>query len=492
MFRPFICCALLLLLVAGTYADDFEKEKSRNWHQWRGPEATGVAPLGKPPTEWSETKNIKWKVEIPGHGSASPIVWGERIFILTAVKTDRTAADKSDAAALDVSPYRFVAHEETLLAQSDKELDDSDRDRNDDRPRDGERRGRGGFGRGFRGRFGGGGPPTNFHQFNVLCLDRGTGTTMWQRTATEVVPHEGLLQTGSFASASPITDGKKVYASFGSRGIFCYDLDGNPQWDNDLGDMHTRMSFGEGSSPALFRDMLVVTWDHEDGSFIVALDANTGNEKWRMPREEVTTWATPLLVPDGDRVQVITSGTKRIRSYDLKDGKLIWECGGLGSNPIASPVLFENLAVAMSGHQDPAGVAVPLNSKGDVTDSEQVAWHIDEITPYVSSPLLYDSTIYFVKSRNAIVSSVAAKTGKTIIRQKRLPEMESIYASPVGADGRVYFCSREGTTVVLKHAPEFDVLATNQLDEPIDASPAIVGNDIFIRGDKHLYCISQQ
>jgi outer membrane protein assembly factor BamB len=493
MFKPVAGCFVLAFAACSVHADSFEKEKLRNWHQWRGPEATGVAPLGKPPTEWSETKNIKWKVEIPGRGSASPIIWGDRIFVLTAIKTERKAEDQADQAARrPASEFRLIAHTHPLLAQRDE------RPESDDRPRDGERRGRGrgdrpggGFGRGLGGRFGGGAPPTNFHQFEVLCLDRKSGDTIWRQTASELVPHEGHHQTGSFASSSPITDGKMLYASFGSRGIFCFDLDGNLKWQKDLGDMKTRMSFGEGSSPALQGDTLVVPWDQEDNSFIVALDANTGNEKWRMPREEVTTWATPLIINAAGRTQVVTSGSTRVRSYDLKDGKLIWECGGLGSNPIACPVVFEGLAIAMSGHRDPAGVAVPLSAKGDVTDTDKVAWQIDEITPYVSSPLLYGDTIYFVKSRNAIVSSVAARTGEPIINQKRLPDMDSVYASPVGADGRVYFCSREGTTVVLKHAPEFEVLATNILDETIDASPAIVGNEMFIRGEKHLYCIAE-
>jgi outer membrane protein assembly factor BamB len=495
MTKPVLCCLLLSLVACSACADDFERDKAHNWHQWRGPEATGVAPFGNPPTEWSETKNIKWKIEIPGRGSASPIVWGDRIFILTAIKTERTAKDKADAAATQLpSPFRLAARREALLAQRDDRPGNNDRDREGDRPRDGERRGRGEFGRGrgFGGRFGGGAPPTNFHEFVVMCLDRETGDTIWKRTAADVIPHEGHHQTGSFASASPITDGKRLFASFGSRGVFCFDLDGHPKWDEDLGDMKTRMSFGEGSSPALHGDTLVVPWDQEENSFIVALDAKTGDEKWRMPRDEVSTWATPLIVKAGGRTQVVTSGSTRVRSYDLQTGKLIWECGGLGSNPIACPIVFENLAIAMSGHRDPAGIAVPLSAEGDVTDSEKVAWQIDEITPYVSSPLLYDDTLYFVKSRNAIVSSVAAKTGEPIINQKRLPDMDSIYASPVGADGRVYFCSREGTTVVLKHGPEFEVLATNLLDEPIDASPAIVGKEMFIRGEKHLYCISEQ
>jgi outer membrane protein assembly factor BamB len=490
MIKPVICCVLLSLVACTVRADDFESQKANNWHQWRGPEATGVAPHGNPPTEWSESKNVKWKIEIPGRGSASPIVWGDRIFILTAIKTDRTAEATEETAATRQSSQFRLASQPTLLAQRD------DRDSgppNGDRPREGERRGRGGFGRGggFGGRFGGQ-APTNFHQFVVMCIDRKTGKTIWQRTATEVIPHEGHHQTGSFASASPITDGKQLYVSFGSRGIYCFDLDGNPKWDKDLGDMKIRAGFGEGSSPAVYGDTLVLTWDHENGSFIVALDANTGKEKWRIPREEVSTWATPLIADAGGRTQVITSGSERIRSYDLKNGAVIWECGGLGSNPIACPLVYDGLAIAMSGHHDPAGVAVPLDSEGDLTDSEKITWRIEESTPYVSSPLLYDDTLYFVKSRNAIVSSVAAKTGEAIINQKRLPDMDSVYASPVGADGRVYFCSREGTTVVLKHGPEFEILATNQLDEPIDASPAIVGKEMFIRGENHLYCISEE
>ena len=252
-----------------------------------------------------------------------------------------------------------------------------------------------------------------------------------------------------------------------------------------------RFSFGEGSSPALFEDTLVQICDQEQGSFVVALDAGTGQEKWRKPRDEVSTWGTPLIVEGAGRMQVITSGTNRIRSYDLQNGELIWECGGLGSNPIACPVAVDGLAVVMTGHHDPAGIAVPLDSKGDITDTKKVAWRIEGSTPYVPSPLVYDGTIYFTKSRNAILSSVAAKTGQYIISQERLPDMNSIYASPVAASGRIYISSREGTTVVIKHGSKLEVLATNSLDETIDASPAIVGKDLIVRTESNLYCISE-
>jgi len=503
-------CLAVLLCAATLHAADFNDQKLDNWHQWRGPLATGVAPKGNPPTEWSTTKNVKWKVAIPGRGSASPIVWGDRIFILTAVKTDRPAPEKSASHRPDTidngvagversdAPAALGARKAstpaTLAAfeQGDSPQRPADRslaqvnppgpDANRDRP------GRGGGPGGGRFNIQ---APTTFYQFNVLCIDRHTGKTIWQRTACEVVPHEGHHDTGSFASASPITDGKLLYAPFGSRGIYCYDLDGNPKWDKDLGDFRMRFSFGEGSSPALYGDTLVQTCDQEQDSFIVALNALTGQEKWRKSRDEVSTWGTPLIVEAAGRTQVITSGSNRVRSYDLRNGDLIWECGGLGSNPIACPLTYDGLAIAMTGHQNPAGIAVPLDSKGDITDTKNIAWKIEGTTSYVASPLLYDGTIYFPKSRNAILSSVDAKTGRYIISQERLPDMSSIYASPVGANARIYISSREGVTLVIKPSAQLEVIATNNLEETIDASPAIVGNDLIIRTDGHLYCISE-
>ena len=483
--------AITCFAAVTTHAAD--QQKLNSWHQWRGPQANGVAPTGNPPTEWSTTKNVKWKVPIPGRGSASPIVWGDRIFILTAVKTDRTVVPPP-ATSSNSTPAKLSALDNDAngapatfaLAQNEPPSAEAKEDRP---PRRG-RGGPGGRGPGGRGRFGIE-PPTNFYQFNVLCIDRNSGKTIWEKTACEVVPHEGHHQTGSFASASPITDGKHLYASFGSRGIYCFDLDGNPKWDKNLGQLKIRFSFGEGSSPALHKDTLVQICDQEEGSYVVALDAQTGQEKWRKPREEVSTWATPLIVEAAGRTQVITSGRKRVRSYDLANGDLIWECGGLGSNPIACPVVVGNLAIAMTGHDEPAGIAVPLDSKGDITDTDKVAWRIEDSTPYVPSPIVYDDTIYFTKSRGNVLSSVAAKTGEYIISQKRLPEIDGIYASPVAAAGRIYVSSREGTTVVIKHAPTLEVIATNHLDETIDASPAIVGKDLIIRTENNLYCISE-
>jgi outer membrane protein assembly factor BamB len=406
--------------------------------------------------EWSESKNIKWKVPIPGKGSASPIVWGDRIYLATAIPVAE-AAPASQSAAVATSPQ--------VMAQR------------------GNQRGGGG-----RGGDAGAAP----HKFDVICIDRRTGQTIWHKTARQAVPHEGHHPTSTFASASPITDGKNLFVSFGSRGIHAYDMDGNERWEKDLGRMTTRNAFGEGASPALYGNRLIVPWDHEEESFIVTFDATTGEEKWRQPRDEVTTWATPLLVPFAGRVQVITNGMNRVRSYDLETGEVIWECGGQGPNPIPSPVVIDDKAIVMTGFRQFAAYAIPLDSRGDITGTEKVAWKINDGTPYVSSPLLYDGILYFTKDRNNLLTSVNARTGEVLIDQKRLPDTSTFYASPVGAADRVYFSSREGVTVVLDHGPEKDltVIATNQLDGPIDASPAIVGREMFIRTDTHLYCIA--
>jgi outer membrane protein assembly factor BamB len=504
MLKQASCCVLLWLVAGSVWAQDFERQKLQNWHQFRGPQDTGVAPMGNPPIEWSETKNIKWKVPIPGSGSASPIVWGNRIFILTAIKTDRTAESAERTTSTAGATIRQVAYSPNeLLAQRDENRR-GDAQRGDAQRGDGQRgergrgQGRGGFGGQGRGGFGGGRggfgitPPTNYHKFVVMCIDRNSGETLWERTAAEVVPHEGHHDTNTFASASPFTDGQHVYAFFGSRGIHCYDLDGNPIWDKDLGDMQTRFSFGEGSSPTVYGDTMVITWDHEGGSFIVALDARNGNEKWRKPRDEVSTWASPLIVEAAGRTQVVTSGDNAIRSYDLANGELLWQCGGLGSNPIATPVVSEGIVICMTGHRDPAGIAVPLDARGDVTDSDKTAWRIEN-TPYIASPVLYDGLLYFTKGRDAILSSVDAKTGEVVIQTERLPDLSTLYSSPVAAAGRIYISSREGNTIVLKHGREFEVLATNSLDEQtIDATPAIVGNELILRGQSHLYCIAEE
>ncbi|TWU25677.1 outer membrane protein assembly factor BamB family protein [Bythopirellula polymerisocia] len=490
MFKYTCSVVTFLAVLFTTLNPSLAEESALHWPGFRGPEFTGVAPKGNPPTTWSEEENVRWKVAIPGQGSGSPTVWGDRIYLQTAIKTDRTADTTGETAVINIdSQFQLVGNERySLLAQAETPQE-TERPRGEV-PRGGERRRRGGFG-GRGGGFGRAEVPTNYYQFVVMCLDRNTGEVVWQQTACEAVPHEGHHGTASFASPTPVTDGKNLYVSFGSRGIYSYTMDGKLRWHKDLGKMSIRNVFGEGSSPALYKDTLIVNWDHEGQSFITALDANTGESKWKVERDEETTWLTPLIVEHDGKVQVIVNGMNRARGYDLANGEIIWECGGQAMGAVPTAVAYGDLVFCMTGHRGAALYAIPLGSKGDITDSDQIAWHLDRDTPYVPSPLIYGDHLYFTKSNNAILSCYNAETGEVIYRGKRLPEMDSIYASPVAAANRIYFAGRNGATTVVKHGPEFEVLATNMLDEPIDATPAIVGNEMIIRTSGHLYSIAE-
>jgi outer membrane protein assembly factor BamB len=436
--KAILVAAAVFVFSSASFAGDFASERIANWHQWRGPNGDGVSPDGDPPTEWGPAKNVKWKVEIPGEGSATPIVWEDKVFVVTAV------------------PGKAAANAPA-------------------------------GGGGGRGNF----APTSTFQFTVMCLDRATGDVKWKKVAADVVPNESRHQTNTYASGSPTTDGKHLWVTFGSQGIFCYDLEGNLVWNRDLGDMQTRNGFGEGSSPTLHENTLVVTWDHEGPSFITALDATTGEPKWKKDRKEPTTWATPFVVEHDGRTQVVTNGTNRVRSYDLETGELIWECGGQVTNPIPSPVLRDDIVYVTTGYKGFALFAIPLSAKGDITDSSTIAWKRNDGTPYIASPILYQDVLYTTKSRDAILTALDPADGKVLTNQMRLPDLGTLYASPVAAAGRLYYTDRDGTTLVLKAGEKPEVIATNKMEEGIDASPAIVGKQMFLRTAGKVYCLEQ-
>jgi outer membrane protein assembly factor BamB len=412
---------------------------------------------------WSETKNIKWKVKIPGNGTATPIIWNNQVFIQSAIKSPK----KAEAAL--ARPFATVA---AAVAPQDAP---PARPRRPGGPRGGMRPEK----------------PTESYQFALVCLDRETGRTLWQKIAREEVPHEGHHPDHGFSSHSPITDGTNVYAYFGSRGLHCYDLKGNLKWEKDLGRMRTKNGFGEGSSPALSGNTIVVNWDHEGDDFIVAFDKETGRELWRQPREEETSWATPLIVVVNGGTQVVTSATKKIRSYDLASGKLLWECGGMSANVIPTPVAKDGLVYPISGFRSYALLAIRLDRTGDLTGTDAIAWQVNKSTPYVPSPLLYGERLYFLSSNSGILSCFDAKSGRCLMDAERIEGLPGVYASPVGAADRVYIIGRNGTSVVIKDSDKLEVLSTNRLDEKFDASPAIAGNELFLRGHEHLYCIRE-
>jgi outer membrane protein assembly factor BamB len=406
----------------------------RYWPQWRGPAANGISRTADPPIQWSEKQNIRWKVEVPGRGSSSPIVWGDRVFVMTAIPAGSAIADSHAS--------------------------------------------RGGV------------APRAVHRFVVMAFDRRDGRIVWERTVREEVPHEATQDNGTWASASAVTDGELVIASFESRGIHAFDMNGKLIWQKDLGDKAMRNEFGEGSSPVLHKNHLVVVWDHTKGSFITALDKRTGAELWRVPRNEIDTWATPFVVEHGGRAQVIVTGMNKLHSYDLENGNVVWHSAGLTMNPIPSPVGEDGMVIATSGFRGNNLKAIRIaDAKGDLTGTNAIVWSLDRDTPYVPSPALYDGFLYLLKSNSPILSVFDGKTGKPHYQLQRLDGLSEVYASPVGAAGRVYITGRDGTTVVIKNGASFETLAKNVLDDGFDASPALVDNEIYMRGYKYLYSI---
>ena len=479
--------ALVSLSAAGSATIPVD---DRYWPQWRGPQFNGVAPMGNPPIEWSEDRNVAWKVEIPGVGYASPVIWDDRIFLLAAVPVAGEAAEQSDRPGIPGSteavngtmsdPPRFDAGVVTGEGSSG-DLPLASEMAPATAPQPGQRQ---------RGRRRSAPPPAM--DFTVMALSRADGSVVWSKVARIETPHEGKQNNNSWASSSAITDGEHVFAFFGSRGLYAYDMDGNAVWDADFGEMRIRNGFGEGATPVLHGDKLVVVWDHQGESFIAALDKSTGEEVWRQPRDEPDTWATPLVVESGGRTQVITSGQNRTYGYDLETGEPIWEGPGLTVNPIPSPVYADGIAYLTSGYRGEALRAVRLaDAQGDISGSAAILWEHNRDTPYVSSPLLYDGTLYFLKSNSPILTAVDVVSGEPHYGPQRLDGLQEVYASPVGAAGRVYLVGRDGAALVIENGSGFRVLATNSLDDGFEASPAIVGNELYLRGRRFLYRIEE-
>lgn len=410
------------------------------WARWRGPSDNGVA-QGDAPIEWSDNKNIAWKTPIPGRGHSTPVIWGERLYLTTAVPT---------------SPVEAPAQE--------------------------------GSGRGP----GGGAMSGKEHKFLVMSLDRKTGKVLWERTAKVATPHEGYHHRyGSFASNSPVTDGKHLIAFFGSRGVYCYDLDGKLIWSKDMPSLRMRLGFGEGTAPVLHENTLLLGLDQETDSKILALDKATGKELWRMTRDEPSAWSPPYVVEYKGRKQVIVAATNKVRSYDFQTGKLIWECAGLGSNVIPSPVTQNGVVIVMSGHRNPNLLAIKLGRDGDLTGTDAIAWTNARGNSYTPSPVLHDNKLYMVTD-NGLLSCLNATTGEPYYLQQRLPKPYSFKASPIAVNGKLYLATENDDVVVVRMGEKYEVLAVNTMkDQMFIASPVVADGSLYLRGQDTLYCIRQ-
>jgi outer membrane protein assembly factor BamB len=415
-----LCVACIGALIGSALAASPEQYE-RNWPQWRGPAANGLVLHGNPPLTWAEDKNIKWKVAIPGLGHATPIIWENKIFVLTAAPA----------------------------SSGGKRL-----------------------------------------SFTLLCLDRRTGKTLWTRIAREDTPHQEIQPTNSNSSGSPVTGGEHLIVSFGSYGLFCYDLDGNLIWEKDLGKV--KMQWGEGSSPTLAGNVVIVIQDNEEASYVYAFDKSSGKELWKKPRDEKSSWTTPFVLTRDGETQVIINGSTAVRSYDPATGDVLWQCSGLGVNVTPMVVVDQNTIYAMSGQRtSPMAMAIQLGRSGDLTDTDAVLWKLNRGTPYAASPLLYDGLLYFVQHVTPILTCVDAASGKPHYAQQRLEGLTMVYASPIGVNNCVYMNGLDGTTLVLEKSDKLKILASNKLDEGFAASPAVVGNELFLRGRNNLYCIAE-
>jgi outer membrane protein assembly factor BamB len=414
-----------------------------DWYQWRGDFNTGVAPAGNPPLEWGEGTNVKWKTETPGVGHATPIIRGNQIILLSAVPTDQKADIPESAGDGERNPMSPTS--------------------------------------------------TQFiHRFVVMSVDRNTGEIQWQTTVREELPFSSTHQFGSWASGSPVTDGERIYANFGSHGLYCLDFEGNILWEKDFGRMEKVMSFGEGSSPVLRGNHLIILRDHQGESSLLVLDKHTGELSWQAEREEISSWSTPLVVEVDGRSQVITSATNKVRSYDLTTGTLVWESTGLTRNVIPSPVYANGIVYVMSGYRGNALMAIDLSrAKGDITGSSAILFTYDQNTPYTPGPVLMDDRLYFLKANNGYLTCLDAKDGTAYYTSQKVEGINEIFTSPLGVKDRLYIIGTDGTGVVVKHGDQFEVLAQNQLEDRFFASPVVVGDALFLRGEKHLYCISE-
>lgn len=431
----------LPVLAAFALAPSFARTRPPDdgeWPSWRGPSGNGVAArAARPPLTWSEEENVKWKVELPGLGNSSPAVRGERIYLTTAIDTSglepggRVPAQPGPPGA--DAPHRFV----------------------------------------------------------VLALERAGGAIAWQTTVREEQPHEKGHVTGSHASASIACGGGRLVAYFGSRGLYVLDLDGKVLWSKDLGDMETLAGFGEGSTPAVHGDTIVVQWDEEKGSFVAAFELATGDERWRRTRETDSSWGSPTVADVGGKPQVILTGSDTTRAYDLATGEPVWSSGGMSKNPVNTAVVAGGVAFVMNNYQGDVIQAIDLASaRGAVDAAHGLKWSRKRDASYVPTPLVHDGRLYFLRDSVGVLNCLDAATGAERYVGARLEGARTVHSSPIAAADRIYVTSREGTTVVVRAGDAFEVLARNQLDDEFDSTPAFVGAEIFLRGRSHLYCLA--
>jgi outer membrane protein assembly factor BamB len=432
----------LLAAAAATAAD---------WPQFRGPSASGIGDGSKPPVHWDATRNtnVVWKTEIPGLSVSSPIVWGDRIFVTTAISSDAKQS-------LRVG----------LFGDTDSVNDSSP------------------------------------HQWKVLALDKKTGKILWEQTAHQGTPKTKRHPKSSQASPTPATDGKVVVAYFGSEGLFAYSIDGKLLWKKDVGLQNAGWFFdpdsewGAASSPVIYKHTVILQCDRQKDSFIAAYDLKDGKELWRTARAEIPAWGSPTIVQGKDRAEVVTNGTKAIRGYDADTGKELWTLGPNSEVTCTTPVSGNGLIFVTAGYPPVQPIyAIKVGSSGDLTlkdgkqSSDTIAWSTQRGGVYLPSPIVYGDHLYTVNN-NGILTAYEAKTGQRVYQQ-RVGEGGSFTASPIAAAGKLYISTEDGDVFVVKAGPQYELIAKNPVGEAILATPALTGDLLIVRGAKHLFAIAE-
>lgn len=407
---------------------------AENWPQWRGPGANGVSTEKNLPVEWSPEKNVVWKVPIPGRGRSSPVVWGDLVFVTTDIEAGKAEGNQPPKHIMNGTPFR---HPDSMGADVR-------------------------------------------HRLAILCVDRKTGKVLWQRAAYEGPVFDERHKAGSYAAPTPVVDGKAVYAYFGGEGLYAYDLSGKLLWKYDPGRIMT-VGMGPGTSPVLAGELVILQCDSSDQkSKLVALNRKTGELVWKADRTTDITWATPMLVGR----ELITTANDVVISYDAATGKERWRGPGVKGNAVPSPVSGNGIVVVSAGYPDKYAWAFRAGGDG------KPLWEYSKGTAYVPSPIYYGEYVYLITDKG-LVTCIEGKTGKVQYEGKRPGAGGQFAGSPVAYDGKILLTSEDGETHVIQAGPEFAVLRTNSVDEPVLASPAIANGTIFIRGRDHLFAIAQ-
>lgn len=418
------------------------------WPQFRGPNAAGIADGQGLPDRWSATENVAWKQDLPGRGWSSPIVWGSRVFVTTAVDLGESETPRK---GLYLGGNRLA-------------------------------------------------PPTSEHEWRVLCLDLDDGHVVWERTVHRGVPQSAIHLKNSFASETPVTDGERVYAYFGNVGLFVFDLEGTPVWSQRFDPQPTRDGWGTAASPVLHQDRIYLVNDNEQQSYLLALDKRTGQTAWRIDRDEKSNWATPLVWQSAQRTELVTNGTGKVRSYDL-NGQLLWWLQGMSDITIPTPQAGDDLLYLASGFVFSArrpvyairpGATGDISLTGDATSNAHIAWCQPRGGSYNPSTLLYQQRLYVLLDLG-LLSCYDASDGMAKYERQRIPRGRAFTASPWAADGNVFCVNEDGVTFVFRAGDDFQLLHTNALaeDDMCLATPAAAGNRLLLRTSARIYCLAR-